>query len=77
MLICYIGFGAQGLSRSSVRPIKSGQIPEEHIHAEIGEIISGRKRRRPSSEEVTIFKSVGVAVQDTVAATLALRNAEK
>jgi ornithine cyclodeaminase/alanine dehydrogenase-like protein (mu-crystallin family) len=58
-------------------PIESGQIAEEQIHAEIGEIILGYKRGRTSSEEITFFKSVGVAVQDAVAAALALRNAEK
>jgi len=57
--------------------MKSGQIPEDQIHAEIGEIILGRTRRRPSLEEVTIFKSVGVATQYAIAIALALRNTEK
>jgi len=44
---------------------------------EIGEIILGQKPGRTSPREITFFKSVGVAVQDAVAAQLALKNARK
>jgi ornithine cyclodeaminase/alanine dehydrogenase-like protein (mu-crystallin family) len=49
-------------------PIEQGIIGEDHIHAELGEIVSGLKSRRASDDEVTLFKSVGVAVQDVAAA---------
>lgn len=39
--------------------------------------VLGRKRKRPSSEDIAFFKSVGVAAQDAVAPPLSLRNAEK
>lgn len=58
-----------------IQPIQAGLFTEAHIRAELGEIISGRLPGRVSPEEITIFKSVGVAVQDAVAAQLALRNA--
>ncbi len=45
------------------------------IDAELGEIINGLKPGR-RSQEITSFKSVGVAVQDTVAAVGALEEAE-
>jgi ornithine cyclodeaminase/alanine dehydrogenase-like protein (mu-crystallin family) len=45
--------------------------------AEIGEIVLGTQTGRTSLKDITFFKSVGVAVQDAVAAQLALTNAEK
>ncbi len=58
-------------------PLESGEITESHIHAEIGEIINGTRPGRTSPQQITYFKSVGVAVQDAVAAGIALRVAEK
>ncbi|HAF89281.1 MAG TPA: ornithine cyclodeaminase, partial [Deltaproteobacteria bacterium] len=49
----------------------------EHIHAEIGEIINATKSGRSSHDEITFFKSCGVAVQDVVTASIALKNAER
>ena len=58
-----------------VQAIRSGAIQESNIHAELGEIVLGKKSGRQSGEEITFFKSVGNAVQDAVAAQLALKNA--
>jgi len=58
-------------------PIRDGMIGENHIHAEVGELISGAKRGRTSPNQITLYKSVGVAVQDAVAAHLVLEAAEK
>ena len=44
--------------------------------AEIGEIVNGDKPGRQSDDEITFFKSVGVAVQDAVAAAAVLVEAE-
>ncbi len=52
-------------------------IPNAEIHAEIGEIINGDKQGRQSDDEITFFKSVGVAVQDAVAASVVLSEAEE
>jgi len=46
-----------------------------HIHAELGELVLGRAAGRTSPEQITLFKAVGVAVQDAVAASIALRRA--
>ena len=59
-----------------IQPIKTGIITPDHIHAELGEILLGRKVSRTNAEQVTFFKSVGVAVQDAMAAQTALRNAQ-
>ncbi len=59
-----------------IQPIRQGRMSEDHIYAELGEIVLGRKVSRQSAEEITCFKSVGVAVQDAMAAQLALKNAD-
>jgi ornithine cyclodeaminase len=57
--------------------IRDGLIGEEHIDAEIGELISGARPGRTSPDQITLYKSVGVAVQDAVAAHLVLEAAEQ
>jgi ornithine cyclodeaminase len=52
-------------------------IPNAPIHAELGEIVNGQKSGRQSAEEITFFKSVGVAAQDAAAAAAALAEAER
>ena len=56
-------------------PLENGDIKEDHIFAELGEIVSGRLPGRESQDQITFFKSVGVAVQDAAAASIALKNA--
>ena len=58
-------------------PIREGVVTEDHICAELGEIVAGKKSGRTSPEEITYFKSCGVAVQDVAAAQIALASAEK
>jgi ornithine cyclodeaminase/alanine dehydrogenase-like protein (mu-crystallin family) len=58
-------------------PIREGVIGENHIHAEIGELVSGARPGRTSPQQITLYKSVGVAVQDAVAVRLVLEAAEK
>ncbi len=58
-------------------PIREGRMTEEHIWAELGEIAAGQKAGRLSHDEVTLFKSVGVAVQDVAAAAAVLDAAER
>jgi len=58
-------------------PLRQGLITEAHIYAELGEIAAGLKPGRASQEEVTLFKSVGVAVQDVAAASAVLTAAKR
>jgi len=58
-------------------PLEQGLMTDDHIHAELGEIAAGLKPGRASSEEVTLFKSVGVAVQDVAAASAVLEAARR
>jgi len=56
-------------------PIRDGVITEDHIRAEIGEVAGGERPGRTGDEELTLYKSVGVAVQDAAAAALVLKEA--
>jgi alanine dehydrogenase len=49
-------------------PIKEGRFSKDVIYAELGELITGAKQGRSSSSEITLFKSVGLALQDAAAA---------
>jgi ornithine cyclodeaminase len=57
--------------------IRERVIGEEHIHAEIGDLISGARPGRTAPDQITLYKSVGVAVQDAVAAHLVLEAAQQ
>jgi ornithine cyclodeaminase/alanine dehydrogenase-like protein (mu-crystallin family) len=56
-------------------PIQQGRYSADRIAAELGEIVSGKKTGRADDAEITFFKSVGVAIQDLVAASRILANA--
>jgi ornithine cyclodeaminase/alanine dehydrogenase-like protein (mu-crystallin family) len=51
-------------------PLRQGLFGENHVRAEIGEVLAGLKPGRGSDDEVTLFKSVGNAVLDLAVATL-------
>jgi alanine dehydrogenase len=51
-------------------PIKNGTIDRSHIAADLHEIASGKKPARRSAESITLFKSVGCALEDLVTAQL-------
>ena len=58
-----------------IQPIAAGLFGPDHIHAELGEILLGRATGRASADQVTLFESVGIAVQDALAARAALARA--
>ena len=57
-------------------PLEKGLISKLNIHGELGQIVNGELPARQSADEITFFKSVGVAVQDAAAAAEVLRVAE-
>ena len=57
-------------------PQREGAIGPEHIRAELGELLIGAAEGRRSPEELTVFKSLGLAVEDLAAAEHVLRRAE-
>jgi ornithine cyclodeaminase/alanine dehydrogenase-like protein (mu-crystallin family) len=60
-----------------VKPLREGRFGEDHVAAELGEIVRGRKPGRTRPEEVTLYKSLGLAVEDVAAAGLAYRRAKE
>lgn len=59
------------------RAIEQGVIEPDHIHAEIGELVAGHAKGRTDDTQLTVYKSVGVAVQDAAAAALILAAASE
>jgi ornithine cyclodeaminase len=57
-------------------PQREGAIGADHIRAEIGELLIGAGEGRRSDDELTVFKSLGLAVEDLAAAEHVLRRAE-
>jgi ornithine cyclodeaminase len=55
--------------------MREGRFTESHIASEIGQVVLGRAAGRTTTAEVTIFKSLGMAVEDVVAADLVLSRA--
>jgi len=51
-------------------PITEGAIAEDHIHADLGEIVIGKKSGRAGDDQITLFKSNGLAIQDAATARL-------
>lgn len=58
-------------------PMREGVIAATHVYAELGEIVAGQKPGRVNPTEITLFKSVGNAIQDLAVGQLALRCAER
>jgi alanine dehydrogenase len=56
-------------------PLREGVIGEDHIRGEVGELLAGRIAGRGSAAEITLFKSLGLAVEDLAAAHHVYRRA--
>jgi len=67
--------GALNEAGDLVLPMKEGAFGPDHIVAELGEVAAGRAAGRQSRDEITIFKSLGMAVEDVAAAHLAYQRA--
>ena len=48
--------------------IRGGAITADNVYAELGEVVTGRKEVRSGDREITLFKSVGIAVEDVATA---------
>ncbi len=58
-------------------PLRASLIDEAHFRTELGQLVLGQKPGRTAADEITFFKSVGVAIQDLCAAARALANARE
>jgi ornithine cyclodeaminase/alanine dehydrogenase-like protein (mu-crystallin family) len=55
--------------------IDAGVMTREAVHAELGEVVAGRKRGRESADEIIVFDSTGTGLQDVAAAIAVYRRA--
>lgn len=69
--------GALAEAGDLLLPMRRGVISREHLAADLHELVSGKKPGRSSSEEITVFKSLGCALEDLVAATLVAKGLGK
>jgi ornithine cyclodeaminase len=60
-----------------IGPIRDGALDASAVSAELGEVVLGRAPGRRTDEEITLFKSVGNAVQDVAIAASVLAEAER
>jgi alanine dehydrogenase len=56
-------------------PVSEGKVTPEQLSDELGEVVDGRKPGRTSDEQITLYKSVGIAIQDMAVAALVFRKA--
>jgi ornithine cyclodeaminase len=69
--------GALAEAGDLVIPIKEGAFDASHIAGELGDVFGGRVPGRRDAGEITIFKSLGMAVEDVAAARLAYERASE
>ena len=58
-----------------VQGIREGRFGPDHVRGELGQVIAGQVAARTSADEVVVFKSLGLAVEDVATANLAYRKA--
>jgi ornithine cyclodeaminase/alanine dehydrogenase len=58
-----------------VVPMKAGEINADIVAAELGEVVTGAKAGRTSNDQITLFKSIGVAIEDVSVGALAYEKA--
>jgi alanine dehydrogenase len=57
--------------------IRSGAISEKSLYATLDEIVIGKKKGRENDEEITIYKSTGMAIQDVATARMVYEKAKE
>jgi ornithine cyclodeaminase len=62
--------GALAEAGDLLQPLQRGVIARERIEGELSDLVSGRVNGRQGAEEITLFKSVGTAIEDLAAAKL-------
>jgi ornithine cyclodeaminase len=58
-------------------PAGEGLIDDDHVVGELGEVLAGKAPARTSPEEITLFKSLGIAIEDLASARFIYEKAKK
>jgi ornithine cyclodeaminase len=67
--------GALAEAGDLIIPLRARAISDRHVAGELGELVLGRAAGRQAATDVTVFKSLGMAVEDLVAARLVVERA--
>lgn len=62
---------------SLMAAIESGAVSEEHVHGELGEVLTGRVPGREGSDEITVFDSGGTGIETVAAASMLYERARE
>jgi ornithine cyclodeaminase len=75
----YVDFRTSTLNQAGefLKAMEEGQIEQSHIVGEIGQVLLGEVPGRQTNDEITIYKSLGVAAQDLIAADYIFREASR
>jgi ornithine cyclodeaminase/alanine dehydrogenase-like protein (mu-crystallin family) len=55
--------------------IEAGVLTTSDVHAELGEVVAGRKHGRESDDDIIVFDSTGMALQDVATAAMVYERA--
>src|SRR6056297_3005994 len=62
---------------SFIHAVEEGAVTEEHVHAELGEVVAGKRPGRQSTDEITVFDSGGTGIETVAGAQLLYEKAEE
>jgi ornithine cyclodeaminase len=73
----FVDFRGSAMAQAGelLHAIREGRVSDSHIVGEIGEVLAGSVPGRRSADEVTVYKSLGVAAQDLASASLVYERA--
>jgi ornithine cyclodeaminase len=57
--------------------LEKGLIADSHVRGELGELLTGKRQGRTSDDQLTLFRSLGLAVEDLTAAEYVLEERRK
>ncbi|WP_336363873.1 ornithine cyclodeaminase family protein [Halalkalicoccus salilacus] len=68
---------AQKDAGSLMAAVEAGAVGEDHVHAELGEVVAGRAEGRVDDEEITVFDSGGTGIETVAAAQMLYERAHE
>ena len=73
----FVDFRPSALAQAGELIAAAGRLGERHIRGEIGEVLDGKVRGRSSADEITVYKSLGIAAQDLAVAHYVYEQAQR
>jgi len=63
-VVCDLVEACQAEAGDFIIPVEAGDYSWDHVHGSLGDVVTGKINGRENEEEITLFKSVGLAIQD-------------